>query len=163
MRGEKAMIFLFRFFAVFGAFFMLIGMIAGFATDEILFLLPFVLTGLIFFLIGAIALRHMSNAKKERERLYAEGIAVTLPVLRTGIDSSLSVNGENPFQLVCEDRNPRDNTVKRYTSEKLWFDPFLLMAELGINELNVYIDRNDPDKYVVDVRKLIEEDKKRNR
>ena len=55
-----------------------------------------------------------------------------------------------------------DNTVKRYTSEKLWFDPFLLMAELGINELNVYIDRNDPDKYVVDVRKLIEEDKKRN-
>lgn len=163
MRGEKAMIFLFRFFAVFGAFFVVIGTLVGTLTREFLLSFPHILVGLIFFLIGVLGLRHVKDQEKERERLYAEGIAVTLPVLRTGIDNTLTVNGEHPFQLVCEDRDPRDNSVKRYTSQKLWFDPFLLMAEMGINELNVYIDPNDPEKYAVDVRPLIEEDKKRNR
>ena len=162
MRGEKAMTFIFTIFAVIGLIFAIFGIILGLVLREVLFMLPYTLVGLIFFSIGMIALVRMGRQKKERERLYREGYAVTLPVLRTGIDTTLSVNGENPFQLTCEDRDPTDNTVRRYMSQKLWFDPFLLMAELGINELNVYIDRNDPEKYVVDVRQLIEENEKRS-
>jgi len=162
MRGEKAMTFIFTIFASIGLLFTIFGIIAGLMIGQFLFVLAYVLVGLIFFGVGMGGLVHMGRQKKERERLYREGYVITLPVLRTGVDHTLSVNGENPFQLTCEDRDPTDNTVRRYTSQKLWFDPFLLMAELGINELNVYIDRNDPEKYVVDVRQLIEENEKRS-
>lgn len=57
--------------------------------------------------------------------------------------------GRSPFCVEVDVQDPERNEVRVLTSEDVWFDPTPYME--GHDELDVWIDPQRPDRYLVDV------------
>lgn len=91
--------------------------------------------------------------RRERE-LLATGQRVEARVTEVALDTSLAVNGVNPFRIVAQWRDPNVNQVRLFRSARIWFDPTEYLPPGG--HIGVFIDPANPKRYVVDTTFLPE-------
>lgn len=107
--------------------------------------------GLIFFIIGSSALVLKRKKNSLEKRLKSMGNAVYAKYTETIINTSYTVNGKSPYNIICEWINPADNQKYIFKSKNIWFNPENTLMERGIVQIPVYIDPNNVKKYYVDV------------
>jgi uncharacterized protein (UPF0333 family) len=89
--------------------------------------------------------------KKEKSDNYfrATGRKVEAQVLKIDKDMSLAIKGKNPYSIDCSWVDPITGKEYAHTIRNVWNDPEIMMA--GRRSIDVYIDRNDPEKYFMDI------------
>lgn len=102
---------------------------------------PFFAVGVIMFLAGGYQLRRNKNLK-------TTGTLVSAQFQLVRCNYKLSLNGRNPFVIVCQWLNPQTQQLHVFESENIWFNPDRLIAGKSID---VYIKHDDPRKYYVDI------------
>ena len=107
---------------------------------------PFLIVGGIFFLIVSIK----SRKKKE---LLQNGRVVEAIVTGGQMNYSMRVNGRHPWKLECKYEDTYTGATYLYSSYNIWKDPFLYIGQI----VKVYVDRENPHKYYVDVDSLFSE------
>lgn len=103
--------------------------------------IPFFAVGALIFLIGK-----FKNRKKAS--LQRTGVAVEAQFQSVVPNNSISMNGRNPFVIVCHWLNPVTSQVHVFESENIWFDP---SRYIDREKLTVFMNKGNPKKYYVDV------------
>ncbi len=109
--------------------------------------------GSIFFLIGsspfiASIMKHIKN-----NYLRKNGIPIEAEYLRVDLNPRLSVNGRYPFIVLAHWQNQTTSELHIFKSNNLWFDP---SGYIGSSKIKVFINKQNPDKYFVDLSFLPE-------
>ncbi len=109
--------------------------------------------GSVFFLIGAgLAILGIRN-KRRNAQLKTMGTPVDAQFCRVELNESYSSNGSHPYRITCQWQNPASGKIHVFHSDNLWFDP---SDYINRENLTVFIDRNNPQNYVVDISFLPE-------
>jgi hypothetical protein len=112
--------------------------------------LPLILgsLGAVFFLVGfSIIFSSRLNGKKI-EYLRKNGMPIKAKFQNVGINDALRVNGRSPYQIYAQWQNPSTSEIHLFNSENIWFDP---TDHINNDELTVFIEKNNPAKYYVDI------------
>ncbi|WKB82449.1 DUF3592 domain-containing protein [Cellulophaga lytica] len=104
--------------------------------------------GLIFTLIGVGIIASGLKKKKLHNYLKQHGTKIESDFQNVTLNTSLAVNGRNPFVVVSQWLNPKTSELHIFTSDNIWFDP---TDFIKTEKINVLIDRDNPKKYVVDL------------
>ena len=104
--------------------------------------------GGIFFLVGAILFLVPVMSGRKEAYLRANGEAVLAQIQGVDRNGSLSVNGQNPFQVIARWQNPSTSEIHIFKSNNLWFDPTDFLKD---PQVTVFIERGNPKKYHVDL------------
>lgn len=107
--------------------------------------------GFIFSSIPLGILFSMARGSQREAWLRQNGSRILSKYVGVEMDRSLSVNGQHPYIIKTQWLNPTTNQVHVFKSKRLWFDPEEYVKDA---ELPVYIDRNNPSKYCVDISML---------
>ncbi|NMY30709.1 DUF3592 domain-containing protein [Pseudomonas sp. WS 5412] len=118
------------FFALWGAALLMAILGAGFA-----------FIGAIIFLFG------MLRGRK-KAYLQRSGVAVEAQIQAVELNQSLSMNGQNPFVILCQWLNPVSRQLHVFKSENIWFDPSPYIEQ---DAIKVLIEKDNPKKYYVDI------------
>lgn len=103
--------------------------------------------GSVFSLIGG-ALVFASSRKAGDPRLKLNGQALQTDFQSVERDTSYSVNGRHPYQVVTQWKNPNTGEIHLFHSDHLWYDP---TAHIKTDRITVYVDRGNPGKYFMDI------------
>lgn len=122
-------------------------------TKALLFLPVWILSviGVCFFIVALVFIILAGTKGKKKRYLLAEGRAVEAVVIGGHMNYSVSVNGRHPWKLECQYEDISQNATYLYSSYNIWQDPQLYVGQT----VRVYIDRQNPKKYYVDVEKLL--------
>lgn len=122
-------------------------------TKELLYLPSFIL-GIImvpFLIIGAVFLIIWRKKKNRRLKLIQTGRRIYAVVTGGEINFTIRINGRHPYKWTCSGTAP-DGTARVFYSENTMTIP---SAYVGQN-VEVWIDPSDYDKYYVNVAGLLE-------
>ena len=72
-----------------------------------------------------------------------------------GVDrnTSVEINGKNPWRITSQWLDPNSNTMRIFHSENLWFDPTRFVKR---KQVTVLLDPNNPKRYHMDTSFLPE-------
>lgn len=104
--------------------------------------------GCAFFLVGFTMLAVSVLAQRRSEHLKRHGVPVFAEFQAVELNTALSVNDRHPFRVLAHWRNPATSDLHVFKSHNLWFDP---SAYIKTRKIKVFIDRNNPRRYVVDL------------
>ncbi|MDR0277390.1 MAG: DUF3592 domain-containing protein [Paucimonas sp.] len=104
--------------------------------------------GIPFFLVGVLLALFGRRRTHNKAYLQKNGVVVQAQVREVLRNRSVSLNGKNPFVIVCEWLNPHTSQVHVFESENIWFEP---SPYLGNEKIRVFIDKNNLRKYHVDI------------
>jgi flagellar biogenesis protein FliO len=104
--------------------------------------LVFSLTGLGYYIV-----RKVSHSR--REQLKQSGRLIQASFESVDINASVQVNRRHPFFIRCNWKDPLTGESHRFKSGFIWSDPTPLID--ADKKIDVYMDRNNPRKYYVDV------------
>jgi predicted RNA-binding protein associated with RNAse of E/G family len=105
--------------------------------------------GTIFLLIGVLLTLIPKLRSRRDEALKATGTPVSARFQRVQVNDTMEVNGRNPFVVLAQWVNPETHEIHVFQSNNLWFDPTGHIT--ADHPITVYIDRNNPKKYYVDL------------
>lgn len=104
--------------------------------------------GGVFFSIGMAMLLIARSKARKADHLKRHGVVVQAVMKPVERNDSLTVNGRNPYRIVGHWLNPKTSEVHIFKSENIWFDP----SDYVTGEtLKVFVNRDDPKKYHVDI------------
>jgi len=110
-------------------------------------ILIFAFIGTVFTGIGmAFWLVKRSHERKARQ-LLATGEVVEAEITGIGEDTSSSMNGHHPIMVSCRYTAP-DGRVYFFRSGSFWYESYEIAPK---KKVRVYVDRNNPANYYVDV------------
>jgi len=126
-----------------------------------LWILPIILSGLGagFFIIGTtvfMVFRGTGKAEEkverlkeaEVERLRREGRRLMTKFDSVIRDSSLEMDGREPYRIVTQWHDRDTNKIHLFESEEIWFNPEEFIKS---EQIAVYVDPSDLQKYVMDI------------
>ena len=122
----------------------------GVKSLDLLFLI-FPGIGLIFFIIGATGLIIKIKKNISGNKLKETGNRIDAKYIETTLNTTYSVNGKNPYNIICEWINPADGKTYTFKSKNLWYDPEDIIYTKKITTFTVYVDMNNMKKYMVDI------------
>jgi hypothetical protein len=107
--------------------------------------------GLIFAGIGTglLAVGIMFNRKRQYLATHGEPIQARYKGVEK--NTSLKVNGRNPYNLIGEWQNPSTGEIHIFKSENLWYDP---EDYVDVETVTVLIAPGNPRKYLMDTEFL---------
>lgn len=108
----------------------------------------FAVIGLPFFLIGTLMFVFGWLKKRKSISLKQTGIAVLANFQSVEPNYCVSINGRNPYKIVCQWLSPETQELHLFESDNLWFDP---SDYIKTQTLTVFIKPGDPKKYHMDV------------
>ena len=76
------------------------------------------------------------------------GTKITTNFQNLNINTTLAVNGKNPFVVVSQWQNPKTSELHVFKSDNIWFDPSDFIKS---DEITVLIDRKNPKRYSMDL------------
>lgn len=97
--------------------------------------------GIGIFLAGALTGRR-------DEYLRKHGTAIETQFQGVERNEAVTVNGRHPFRVATQWQNPATSEVHVFHSNNLWFDPSSYITD---HPITVFIERNNPKKYYVDL------------
>jgi hypothetical protein len=103
---------------------------------------------LAFFLIAGVTIYYLLWKKRRDEYLKKYGIPIETDFQRVELNTNSEVNGLHPFRVLTKWKNPVTNDVHIFHSNNIWFDPSKYMEG---TKIIVYIERNNPKKYYLDL------------
>lgn len=104
--------------------------------------------GGVFFLIGSgIILASLLKSRKD-EFLRKNGMPLETEYQSVEQNTALSVNGRHPFRVLTQWQNPSTSELHIFKSNNLWFDP---SSYIKSKKITVFIEKNNPKKYFVDL------------
>ncbi|NTW69756.1 MAG: DUF3592 domain-containing protein [Chlorobiaceae bacterium] len=86
--------------------------------------------------------------KQKNDVLRAEGTPIETEFQSVLINTAVSVNGNCPFQVVTQWKNPATSEIHIFKSDNIWYDPSQYIRN---KRIRVFIDRNNPKRYYVDL------------
>lgn len=104
--------------------------------------------GSVFFLVGIIILLVAKLKNKKEKYLKQYGTPIETRFQSVQLNKSFEVNGRNPFQVLTQWQNPSTSEIHVFKSNNIWFDP---TDHINDREITVYIEKNNPKKYFVDL------------
>jgi len=105
----------------------------------------FLILGFVFGAIGGGVLYNEYRLRRRRETLMRTGRRIQAKVVEIGMNRSISVNGRHPYIVTCQANVSGRETTFR--SANIFGS---LLLNVG-DELTVYLDFQNPDKYWVEV------------
>lgn len=95
-----------------------------------------------------------NGRKKERsdKHFKTTGRRVEAQILKTDVDTTITVLKKNPYYIDCKWTDPITGREYAHTIRYIWTDPKTLLD--GPSKIDVYIDRDDPEKYYMDIKFL---------
>jgi hypothetical protein len=95
-----------------------------------------------------------TNTKRARisNSFKTTGRKVEAQILKIDIDMETTVLNRHPYYILCKWVDPMSGREYLHTIKNIWDEPKVLLA--GRNTIDVYIDRNDPEKYFMDIEFL---------
>jgi hypothetical protein len=109
--------------------------------------------GGIFLAIGGGIILWTRVKRGRDDELRRSGVPIETEFQTVELNESLTVNGRHPFRVVTQWHNPATAKVHVFTSNNLWFNP---TEYIKAKNITVYIERNNPKKYYVDLSFLPE-------
>lgn len=107
--------------------------------------------GLIFGLVGGVGFFATLKNKIQGKKLIAEGRCLQATVESIDWNRNYRVNGQSPYVIICTYKDEFSNTVYRFKSGNIWYDPSI---KLPVGSLvDVYVDPQDYSKHYVDTEK----------
>ncbi len=104
--------------------------------------------GSAFFLFGFVIMLSGILATKKAEYLRRYGVPIKAKFQGVQTNSSLEVNGRNPYQITAQWKNPATSEIHVFNSENIWFDP---TDHIHGDEITVLIEKDNPKKYYIDI------------
>lgn len=108
----------------------------------------FAALGGVFFAIGGGMMAFKWRGEKRRAYLQQHGSKISADFLEVERNTQLTVNGRNPFRILCQWQNPSNGDVHLFKSDNIWFDPSKLITQESIT---VLMDKQNPKQYWVDL------------
>ncbi|MBZ0334217.1 DUF3592 domain-containing protein [Marinobacter sp. AL4B] len=103
--------------------------------------------GSVFGLIGGgMVLRGVIKGRS-KAYLQKNGVEVHASFQRVEQNTSLTVNGRNPFRIVCQWQHPQTRELHVFRSDNLWFDP---TDHISQEKIPVLVDEGNLKRYWVD-------------
>ncbi|MDP5240807.1 DUF3592 domain-containing protein [Uliginosibacterium sp. 31-16] len=109
--------------------------------------------GSIFFAVGAGLWLIVLRGTRREARLRKLGHVVEAAYLRVEKNTSLELNGANPWRIVCQWQDPKTTKLHMFFSQNLWFNP---ESRIDRQSIPVFIDPLNPQSYFVDTSFLPE-------
>ncbi|WP_415888467.1 DUF3592 domain-containing protein [Neptuniibacter sp. SY11_33] len=109
--------------------------------------------GAVFFIVGILILIFSGMKGRKRDYLKTQGVPIKAQIHTLDRNTCMETDGVSPFVISLQWHNPEDNKIYLFRSDDIWFDPTEYVVT---DELTVYIDRNNPAKYHVDLSFLPE-------
>lgn len=111
--------------------------------------LPIILCGLglVFGAIGAGMLVYSWMKARSTAYLKDKGTEVLAKFSSVEQNTSLTVNGRNPFRIVCQWQHPQTGDLHVFRSDNLWFDP---SNHIERDTVPVLVDESNLKRYWVD-------------
>ena len=103
---------------------------------------------LVFFLVAGGTIYYLLWKKRREKYLKKYGIPIETDFQSVEINTSLEVNGQHPFRVLSQWKNPVTNDVHIFHSNNIWFNPSKYIEG---TKIIVYIERNNPKKYYLDL------------
>ncbi len=104
--------------------------------------------GLAFGSIGGGILGHGWWRTRRDAELRAHGHRIEADFQQVELNTTLEVNGSNPFRIVAQWHDHSRNEVHIFKSDNLWFDPSDFVQG---KKIPVFLDAGNPSKYLVDL------------
>jgi len=95
--------------------------------------------------IGFVVWKRASDRKNEW--LHLNGRRIQAEIARVELNTSLTVNGSNPYRIVCQWLDPASNQMHVFHSANIWYDP---TNYLPGKALEVLVDPDNPRRYTVE-------------
>jgi len=109
--------------------------------------------GLVFGGIGFTWLYIVRRNAARDEELRRTGRRIEVKVTEVERNTSVRVNNRHPWRVVCQWQDPGTQEVHVFRSANIWYDPTEYVKE----SVGVFVDRNDPRRYLVDIEFLPKE------
>jgi hypothetical protein len=95
-----------------------------------------------------------TNKKKSRSAgsFKANGRKVEAEIIKIDTDMTITFREKHPYYIDCRWSDPITGREYTHTIRNIWTDPTPLLA--GRTHIDVYIDRQDPEKYFMDIEFL---------
>jgi hypothetical protein len=122
-----------------------------------LWLGPWILGGMgtLFTAIGISIILAGRMGEKKKDYLMAYGSAIQTDLQGVDRNTSLTVNGRNPWRVTSQWLDPASNKLRIFHSENLWFDPAKFLTA---KQVTVLVDPKDPKRYYMDLSFLPQTD-----
>lgn len=104
--------------------------------------------GAVFFFTGFSFFLSERSKQKKIDFLQLSGKVITTKFIGVQLNSGATSNGSYPYFICTEWLDPKTNEILFFESDDIWFDP---TEFIKTDEINVLIDPNDPNKYVMDI------------
>ena len=79
--------------------------------------------------------------------LHQNGRRIQAEITGVELDTSLTVNGANPYRILCQWLDPAKNEMHVFHSGHIWYDPTNYITG---KTLEVLVDPNNPHRYTVE-------------
>lgn len=109
--------------------------------------------GTVLFLVGGSSFVIDIRKRNVRKHLKLHGTKIEADIQSAEKNTTFSVNGRNPYRVICQWENPSTSKVHVFTSENIWFDP---NDYIKSDKITVLIDKRNPKKHIVDLSFLPE-------
>ena len=109
--------------------------------------------GLVFTAIGGSIVFATRAGEKKKNYLMAYGNAIETELQGVDRNTSVELNGQNPWRISSQWLDPATRRLRIFHSENLWFDPTKFVTA---KKITVLLDPNDAARYYMDVSFLPE-------
>ncbi|NTW82738.1 MAG: DUF3592 domain-containing protein [Chlorobiaceae bacterium] len=106
------------------------------------------ITGGIFFLAGGGMFVIPMMKKRQENYLKQNGTPIETRLHAVIHRTSVRIGGKSPYQILSEWVNPANGKLHVFKSRNIWYDPSLMIMT---EKIRVFIKKNDPKKYAVDL------------
>jgi hypothetical protein len=111
--------------------------------------------GSVFVIVGLAIPLSIGLSGHKITKLMKTGIRCQAEEICIEENRNVRVNGKHPCVLYCRALDPRDNNLKEFKSGNCYED----LYEYDINNVDIYLDPNNINKYYVDLKGAIKEAK----
>lgn len=112
--------------------------------------------GAIFVIIGGTGIVVNISKKRMEKYLRKNGDIIHANYIETVLNTTYSVNGRHPYNIICEWNNIEDGKKYIFKSKNIWINPENIINERNIENFIVYIDLKNKKRYLVDIESITE-------
>jgi hypothetical protein len=108
--------------------------------------------GIVMLLFNILSVYFDRKRTRSQNTFKTTGRKVEAQIVRIDTDMTLTIMKKNPYYIDCKWVDPITGREYNHTVRYIWEDPKTLLK--GRSSIDVYMDRNDPEKYFMDVEFL---------
>lgn len=110
--------------------------------------------GAAFLVVAAILLIAGASRANANKRLLEDGYKVYAPITGIERNTAVRINSRNPYNIICQWTDGATGRQHVFKSGYLLDDPAYYLGSRSISDMPVYIDRNNPGRYHMDLSEL---------